>query len=163
MRVVGRVRARTYFDLGLNIARLLSLVSGVAVVRAAAQLLAEFDYYCSKDGSIQDLVRVGTLGVCEGNITCACVGRCGVQKLMVSRAKSGYYPDTLTDVPDSEPVRPVLHKHNGRIVYEYLTVLAVVCVCVCASALGRLLKCCTPHCTLPCCCDSAGPGALGLL
>jgi hypothetical protein len=64
MRVVGRVRARTYFDLGLNIARLLSLVSGVAVVRAAAQLLAEFDYYCSKDGSIQDLVRVGTLGVC---------------------------------------------------------------------------------------------------
>jgi hypothetical protein len=62
-----------------------------------------------------------------------------VQKLMVSRAKSGYYPDTLTDVPDSEPVRPVLHKHNGRIVYEYLTVLAVVCVCVC-ECLGAIVE-----------------------
>lgn len=54
-------RARTYFDLGLNIGRLLSLVSGVAVLRATAQLLAEFDYYCSKDGSIQDLVRPQTV------------------------------------------------------------------------------------------------------
>ena len=49
-----------------------------------------------------------------------------LQKLMVSRAKSGYYPDSITGVPDSEPVRPVLHKHNGRIVYEFLSVLPVV-------------------------------------
>ena len=51
-----------------------------------------------------------------------------MQKLMVSRAKSGYYPDSLADAKDWEPVRPSLHKHNGRIVYEHLVVLPVVCV-----------------------------------
>lgn len=50
------LRTRTYFDLGLNLGRLLTLPSGVQVVRATAQLLSEFDYYCSKDGGMQDLV-----------------------------------------------------------------------------------------------------------
>jgi hypothetical protein len=50
--------ARTFFDLGLNLGRMLSMSSGVAVVRATAQLLAEFEYYVSEDGSLQDWVRV---------------------------------------------------------------------------------------------------------
>ena len=49
--------ARTFFDLGLNLGRMLSMSSGVAVVRATAQLLAEFEYYVSEDGSLQDWVH----------------------------------------------------------------------------------------------------------
>ena len=64
-------RGRTFFDLGLNVARLFSLPAGVPVVRATAQLFAEFDYYCSKDGGMQDLVR-GRLWAVGWSVTDCC-------------------------------------------------------------------------------------------
>lgn len=62
------------------------------------------------------------------------------QKLMVSRAKSGYYPDTLTGVSDLEPIRAVLHKHDGRIVYEHLVVLPVVGPSLCVLCVCKLMR-----------------------
>ncbi len=59
---------------------------------------------------------------------------------MVSRAKSGYYPDSLIDAKDWEPVRPSLHKHNGRIVYEHLVVLPVVRLQIAFIPVAMLLR-----------------------
>ena len=60
-------RAKVFFDIGLNVGRLLSLPAGVGMLgRATLQMLAEFEYHTAADGALADLVRLSW---------CACLRR----------------------------------------------------------------------------------------
>ncbi|MES1916006.1 MAG: hypothetical protein MHM6MM_007870 [Cercozoa sp. M6MM] len=90
----GRRRAQTFFHLGTSLATLLDLPQGVAVVRALAQVLEEYEFFASSNSAMK-LLRAKQLDARE---------RVSVASLLSV----------------NEPVRPTLRKAGRKVVYEFL-------------------------------------------